>query len=124
MCSVMIIVFGSMLPILLELNSSKCGTPRSRGARRRARIHGRRFHQPDVAAGHLRIERADEVATLHREDEAAVAEERDRVRIFRLAFGILYSVTFPVFGSALPMSPAALPVCQMLPSASGAGRAA
>src|SRR5207248_149760 len=34
-------------------------------------------------------------------------------------FGILYSVTFPVFASTLPMRPAALPVYQMLPSLSG-----
>ena len=33
-------------------------------------------------------------------------------------FGILYSVTLPVFGSILPISPAAFPVYQMLPSLS------
>ena len=33
-------------------------------------------------------------------------------------FGILYSVTLPVFGSTLPMRPAALPEYQMLPSLS------
>ncbi len=38
-----------------------------------------------------------------------------------LAFGlgILYSVTFPVFASTMPIRPAALPVYQMLPFASG-----
>src|SRR5438128_10130969 len=33
--------------------------------------------------------------------------------------GILYSVTFPVLGSILPISAALLPVYQMLPSLSG-----
>src|SRR5262249_48122627 len=36
-----------------------------------------------------------------------------------LGFGILYSVILPVFGSILPISPAELPVYQMLPSLSG-----
>src|SRR5438105_1541180 len=36
-----------------------------------------------------------------------------------LGFGILYSVILPVFGSILPINPAALPVYQMLPSLSG-----
>ena len=38
---------------------------------------------------------------------------------FAFGFGILYSVTLPVFASTMPMSPAALPVYQMLPSLSG-----
>ena len=48
-----------------------------------------------------------------------VGVEDRRVRIAGVGSGILYSVTLPVFGSSLPMSPAELPVYQMLPSLSG-----
>ena len=83
-------VFGSMLPILLALNSSKYGTP----FESRRTPYGREFTVGAsislmLPPGTFGSSDADEVAGLHGEEEPPVAKKRDGMRILRLRVGHL-----------------------------------
>src|SRR5438034_3693633 len=113
-------VFGSALPILFELNSSKYGTP----FESRRTPYGRALMVGDsislIAPSGLLGSR-----TPTKFPAWTVKKRRPSRRKIRecgsraFGFGILYSVILPVFGSIFPINPAALPVYQMLPSLSG-----
>src|SRR4030095_1085571 len=105
--------------ILLELNSSKNGTPFDV----RRTPYGREFAVGDSTS--LIAPSGDFGSRTPQKLPAwTVKKMRPSCRNAMVCgsrafgFGILYSVTLPLFGSTLPMSPAALPVYQMLPSLS------
>src|SRR5262249_9914500 len=114
------IVFGSALPILFELNSSKYGTP----FESTRTPYGREFTVGDstslIAPSGLLGSRTPTkfpACTVKKRRPSRRKMSECGSRAF--AFGILYSVILPVFGSILPINPAAFPVYQTLPSLSG-----
>src|SRR5262245_16495230 len=117
--SVMTSVFGSALAILLELNSSKNGTPFEVSRT----PYGREFAVGD-STSLIAPSGVFGSSTPMKFPACTVKKMRPSCRNAivcgsrAFGFGILYSVTLPVFGSILPISPAALPVYQMLPSLS------
>src|SRR6266508_153041 len=118
--SVMISVLGSALPILFELNSSKYGTPfessRTPYGRELTVGDSTSLMAPSGAFG------SSVPMKLPPWTVKKIRPSRRTAIVWgsrALGFGILYSVIFPVFGSILPISPAALPVYQILPSLSG-----
>jgi len=117
--SVMMSVFGSALAILFELNSSKNGTPFDVSLT----PYGRELTVGD-STSLMAPSGAFGSNVPMKLPACTVKNNRPSRRIAivcgsrAFGFGILYSVTWPVFGSTFPISPAALPVYQMLPSLS------
>src|SRR5215510_11177333 len=117
--SVITSVCGSARPILLLLNSSKYGMP----FESRRTPYGREFAVGDSTS--LMLPFGALGSSVPRKLPACTVKNSrpsDRNAIVcgsaAFGFGILYSVILPVFGSILPIRPAAFPVYQMLPSLS------
>src|SRR5260221_7990245 len=112
-------VAGSALAILFELNSSKNGVP----FESRRTPYGRELTVGDstslmapFGAFGSRVPMKLPACTVKK-----IRPSRRKAIVwgsFAFGFGILYSVTLPVFASTLPISPAAFPVYQTLPSLS------
>jgi len=114
-------VFGSMLSESWLLLNSSNRMPWSRGARRTGASSTSALRISLMApARHFRIEDARRSCACDGEEEPARLEGTPIVcGSLSLLSGILYSVTFPVFASPIPMTRAALPVYQICRSPSG-----